>query len=358
MKITLEGPAFRDAMKTAAVLFDAEIEVLVTADAAAGTLVLESGRNGVYCKQSIEADVEEEGAIVLSCAHFSTLAFQEQLYLESDGKHIEFRSGKFKGTVAGSADGGAIEAQRPEKLFKVTATLPTDIFRSAVARVAFGSALPGAQAGIRVQAADKLTVSTTDQYRATLYKEDLAVHQAEFDILLQPVFLNTILGRIQDMEVGLGASRGTFRIRTLGLDVFHPAIQSKPEDIEEWITNGIDHSKRICAVTSTAEEFAQALREVSSIHMGALSYDTHVDCMIKGDKIHMRCTADHGSVTTSLALQKSDAEKFLTKLSSRYTMELMNLIKAGPIEIEFWADFILVSGLSGKFKGLIPTVAA
>lgn len=357
MKCTLEGSAFRDAMKTAAVLFDAEIEILATADSKLGKVVLEAGKNGVYCKQYVDSDVEEEGSIVLSCAHFSTLSLQDLMQFQSDGKTIEFKAGKFKGTVSGSADGGAIEAQRPDVTVKATTQLPTEVFKSAVGRVAFGSALPGAQAGIRIQAKDKLTVSTTDQYRATLYQEPLAVSQNDFDVLLQPSFLSTVLGRVQDSEVSLGASKGTFRLKTSNLDVYHPAIQSKPEDIEDWINTGIDYTTRQCLVTTTAEAFAQALREVSSIHMGALSYDTHVDCMVKGSKIHMRCTADHGSVNTSVDIT-SDCEKFLTKLSSRYTMEIMHLIKAGPISVEFWNDFILVKGLNEKFKGIIPTVAA
>lgn len=357
MKCTLEGSAFRDAMKTTAVLFDAEIDILATADSKSGKLILEAGRNGVYCKQYIEAEVEEDGFVVLACAHFSTLSLQERMHLQSDGKMIDFKAGKFKGTVAGSSEGGIIENQRPDSVVKATTTLPTEVFKSAVGRVAFGSALPGAQVGIRIQAKEKLVISTTDQYRATLYREPLAVQQKEFDVLLQPGFLSTILSRVQDTEVNIGASRGTFRIKTETLDVYHPAIQSKPEDIEEWITNGIDYGDKKCSINTTAEDFAQALREVSSIHMGALSYETHVDCMIKGSKVHMRCTADHGSVNTSLEVTTT-TDKFLTKLSSKYTMELMNLIKAGPIEIGFWNDFILISGLNEKFKGLIPTVAA
>lgn len=357
MKLTLEGSAFRDAVKTAAVLFEAEIDILATADSKNGKLILESGRNGVYCKQYIDADIEEDGFVVLACAHFSTLSMQERMLLQSDGKMIDFKAGKFKGTVAGSADSGAIESQRPGTVVKANTKLPTEVFKSSVGRVSFGSALPGAQLGVRIQAREKLTISTTDQYRATLYREPLAVHQKEFDVLLQPGFLNTILSRIQDPEVSIGASRGTFRIKTDSIDLYHPAIQSKPEDIEEWITNGIDYEAKKCSIITTAEEFAQALREVSSIHMGALSYDTHVDCMVKGNKVHMRCTADHGMVNTSLEVEAT-TDKFLTKLSSKYTMEIMNLIKSGPIEIGFWDDFILVSGLNEKFKGLIPTVAA
>jgi len=358
MKVTLEGSAFRDAMKTVAILFDAEAEVLATSDPTTGRLVLEAGRNGVYAKQALEANVEEAGQIVLSCAHFAQLSFSDQVYLEADGKHVSFKSGKFKGTVAGSSDGEAIEASRPEKAFKAKVVVPTDVFRSAVARISFGSALPGAQSGIRIQASDKLTLSTTDGFRATIFKEQLAVAQNEFDVLLQPAFLHTALSRVKDMEVGLGCFKGTFRMKTDILDIYHPAIQSPPDDIEEWITNGIDYEKRECVVQSTAEELSKVIREVSSIHMGAVAYDTYVDFLIKGGRVHLRCEADHGTAQTSLVLQSASVEKYMTKLSSRYALEMLNLVKAGDVEISFWDSFLLITGASGKFRALIPTVAA
>lgn len=358
MKVTLEGSAFRDAMKTAAILFDAEAEVLATSDPETGRLILETGRNGVYCKQALEANVEEAGQIVMSCAHFAQLSFSDQVYLESDGKHVAFKSGRFKGSVAGSADSEVIEASRPEKPFKAKVKVPTDVFKGAVSRVSFGSALPGAQAGIRIQAGEQLVLSTTDGYRATIFKENLAVAQTEFDVLLQPSFLQTVLSRVQEMEVSLGVFKGTFRLKTDVLDVYHPAIQTAPDDIDEWITNGIDYDKRACLLQTTVEDFSKAIREVSSIHMGAVAYDTYVDLLIKGNKAHFRCAADHGSAQTSLELVSVDVDKFVTKISSRYALEMLNLVKAGDVEIGFWDSFLLVAGASGKFKALIPTVAA
>lgn len=358
MKVTVEGEAFRDAMKTVAILFDAEAEVLATSDPTTGRLILEAGRNGVYAKQALDANVEEAGQIVIACAHFAQLSFAEQVYLESDGKHVAFRSGKFKGTVAGSADGAAIEASRIEKGFKAKVNLPTEVLRSAVSRVAFGSALPGAQAGIRIQASEHLTLSTTDGYRATIFREPLAVTQAEFDVLLQPSFLHTVLSRVKDIEVGLGVFKGTFRMKTDVLDVYHPAIQSTPDDIDGWITSNIDYDKRECIIKTTAEELSKVMREVSSIHMGAVAYDTYVDFLVKGNKAHLRCAADHGSAQTMLTLQASNVEKYMTKISSRYALEMLNLAKAGDIEISFWDSFLLITGASGKFRALIPTVAA
>ncbi len=358
MKVTLEGSAFRDAMKTVAVLFNAEAEVLATSDPTSGRLILEAGRNGIYCKQALDANVEEAGQIVLACAHFAQLSFSDQVTLVADGKHVSFKSGRFKGTVAGSSDGEEIEGSRPEKPFKAKVCVPTEVFKAAVSRVAFGSALPGAQAGIRIQAGEQLVISTTDGYRATLFKEDLAVPQTEFDVLLQPAFLHTVLSRVQDLETRLGVFKGTFRLKTDVLDIYHPAIQSTPDDIDEWISKGIDYDKRACLIKTTAEDLSKAIREVSSIHMGAVAYDTYIDLLIKGNRAHFRCAADHGSAQTSLGLVSADTDKFLTKISSRYALEMLNLAKAGDVEIGFWDSFLLISGVSGKFKALIPTVAA
>jgi hypothetical protein len=160
------------------------------------------------------------------------------------------------------------------------------------------------------------------------------------------------------MEVGLGVFKGTFRMKTDILDIYHPAIQSTPDDVDEWVTNGIDYAKRECLMQTTAEDMAKAIREVSSIHMGAVAYDTYVDMLVRADKAHLRCNADHGSAQTSLKLAGSDVEKYMTKLSSRYALEMLNLVKAGDIDVGFWNSFVLITGANDKFKALIPTVAA
>jgi len=358
MKITLEGTHFRDAIRTVAALFDAEAYALLTASEEAGSLIIEAGKNGVYCRQNVEANIEEEGQIVISVAHFLRMDFSDVLTLSVSGSSVSFKSGRTKGTIVASGDADGIEAQRPNKSFKASVALPTDILRGALSRIQLGSTLPGTQMAVRIQAGENLTLSTTDQYRAAIFKEKLALAQSEFDVLMQPAFLSSVLSRVQDGETCIGAHKGTFRLKTESMDVFHPAIQSSPEDIEDWIANGIDYDSLGCTVTTTVEELVQTLREVSAIHMGAIAYDTHIDCLIKGTKAHFRCVADHGSTQTSLGLESSTAEKFATKLSSKYMLELLNLVKAGEIEIKFWDTFLLVTGMSGKFRGLIPTVAS
>lgn len=358
MKVTVKGQDFREAMKTAAAVFDAEAEVLLTSDPAGNRLVIEAGRSGIYCKQFLAATVEEPGQIVVACAHLAHLSLEENVYLESDDKHVAFKSGKFKGTVAGSSDTEEIEASRPEKPFKARCAIPTDVFRSALSRVSFGQALPGTQAGIRIQASDKLTLSTTDGYRATIYKEDLAQAQTDFDVLIQPAFLQTILSRVKSPEVSMGVWKGTFRLKTDVFDIYHPAIQSASEDIEGWIANGIDYEKRECVCQTAVEDFSKAIKEVSSIHMGALAYDTYIDLLIKSGRAHFRSEADHGSAQTSFKLESVSTEKYTTKLSSRYALEMLNLARAGEVEVSFWDAFLLVVGAGGKFKALIPTVAA
>ena len=304
MKTTLEGQSFRDAIRTVAQLFDAEAYALLTADPESGRLIVEAGRNGIYCRQNIEANVEEEGQIVIAVAHFLRMDFQEILTLTVSSSKVTFKSGKMKGTVVASGDAEGIEAQRPAKSFKAPVSLPTDILRGAMSRIQMGSSLPGMQMAIRIQAGENLTLSTTDQYRAVVFKEKLAVAQKKFDILMQPAFLSSALSRVQDGETSIGAHNGTFRLKTDSLDVFHPAIQSDPEDIEDWIANGIDYDSMGCTIKTTAEEFTSALKEVSSIHTGAIAYDTHIDFLIKGNKAHLRCVADHGTAQTSLSSRK------------------------------------------------------
>jgi hypothetical protein len=355
MKAKLDAKPLRDAIKTSAVLLGPETNLLLTVEGDA--LIIESGSGGTYMKQILPADVEEEGHTVLAINYVQALKFDGVVTIEADQSQMHFKSGAFKGKVAAGGDKEEILDQRPLNPFEAKVALPAEVFKNAVRRVSFGNALPGAQVGIRVQVNDHLTVSTTDQFRATLFKEELAVEQEEFDVLLSPAFLQLVLGRIDDYEVNIGAHKGTFQVRTETLQVYHPTIQQEPEDIEGWINTGIDPSQKKGSIMTLAEDLSKSLVEVTSITAGSLDFDTYVDVLVKKKKMAFRCQADHGSSQSHLALEESDCRKHQTKLSSRYTLEMINLIKAGELEIEFWDDFILLSGFSGKFKGVLPTVA-
>lgn len=361
MHVNLEALPFLDAMKTFAVLFEGDIDVLAVADEDEGALILEAGRNGVYIKYRLEANIIEEGESALSCIHFTQLRFSRgaSVELQSDGKRMSFKSGKLKGKIACKASVDDIESQRPLTEFEAEIALPAEVFRTSVDRAAFTSALPNTTHGVRIQSGEDICISTTDHYRASLYKETLAVPQDEIDIILKPSFIQTVLSRAKDdLEIRIGAHKGIFKFETDTLELYHPTIQSEPEDIEAWIKEGIDYSARKCVVGTTVEDVTQVIDSASSIAVGSLGFDTHIDVLIKGQKLLVRVQADHGDAQSSMKLSSSDAKKHVTKLSSRYVLEMLRLVKAGDMEIGFWDDFIMLQANSGKFTALIPTIAA
>lgn len=361
MHAILEALPFRDAMKTFAVLFEADIDVLVAADDDVGALVMEAGRGGVYVKQTLEANIQVEGEVVLNCTHFTQLRLSKDstLELKLEGNRMSFKAGRLKGKIACSPEMEDIESQRPIEEFDANISLPAGAFKNSVSRAAFTSALPNVTHGVRIQAGDELKVSSTDHFRATFYREMLAIAQDEIDVLLKPSFIQTLLSRIDDLEVSIGAQRGIFKLTTETLEIYHPAIQLEPEDIEEWIKNGIDYSARKCLITTTVEGMTQVIDEASSIAVGSLGFDVHIDCLVKGKKLLVRVTADHGAAQSFMKLEDSDAtEKHLVKLSSRYLLEMLRLIKAGDLKVGLWKDFVMLQSNADKFTALIPTIAA
>lgn len=360
MHAILEALPFRDAMKTFAVLFESDVDVLVTADKDAGAIIVEAGRGGVYLKQTIEANVQTEGEVVLSCMHFTQLRFGKDatLDLQLVDNRLAFKSGRLKGKIACSPEADDIEAQRPLEEFEAEIALPAEVFKNSVARATFTSALPNVTHGVRIQAGDMLKVSATDHFRATLYKEELAIAQDEIDILLKPAFIQTLLSRVNDYEVAIGAQKGIFKLATDTLEIYHPVIQSEPEDIEEWIEQGVDYNARKCLVSTTVEDLTQVIDEASSISVGSLGFDVHIECLIKDKKLLVRVKADHGAAQSYMRLLESDAKnKHLTKLSSRYLLEVLRLIRAGDLKVGFWDDFIMLQSNADKFTALIPTIA-
>jgi DNA polymerase III sliding clamp (beta) subunit (PCNA family) len=346
-------------MKTFAVIFESDIDVLATADDDEGTLVVEAGRGGVYLKQTLEANIQVEGEVVLSCAHFTQLRFGKEATLEMklDNNRLSFKAGRLKGKVVCSPGIDDIESQRPLKEFDAEIALPAEVFKNSVSRATFTSAIPNATHGVRIQAGEELKISTTDHYRATLYREELAVGQDDIDVILKPSFVQTLLSRVEDIEVAIGADRGMFKLTTDSLEIYHPVIQLEPEDIEEWIKEGIDYSARKCLVTTTVEDLTRVIDEASSI-AGSLGFDVRIECLVKGKKLLVRVNADHGTAQSHMKLQGSDAkEKHLTKLSSRYLLEMLRLVKAGDLNVGFWDDFVMLQANADKFTALIPTIA-
>lgn len=357
MKATLESAPFKDAMKTIAVLFDAETELLVTASADAGSIAVETGNGGVYFKQTIEANVEEDGDFVIGVQHFLQMRMQSNLEMECDKRNLSFRSGTLKGTLSVSVKKDKIENQRPVNPFDAVIELPTELFKAAVTKVNFGSALPGASAGIRIQASDVLKTSTTDEFRAALFREKLAVSQDEFDVILKPSFVTTLLSRVELAAVRVGARKGIFKLETDTMEVYHPAIQRDIEDIEAWIQNGIDYNARSCLIKAETEELVRAISEAASIAVGVTSYDVHLDTLVKSDKLLFKCKTKQGSAQSSLALAESDTDKHVARLSSRYLLDMLNLVKVGELEIGFWPEFLLIRAFSGKFSAMLPTIS-
>lgn len=358
MHLTLEADNFRNAMRTAAQLFGAEIDVLLTADDQAGRLYVEAGYQGVYMKASFAAEVHAPGSAVVPVQHVTQLKFTDKMELTLNGPQLSFKAGRFKGALNVGADSSKIESQRPIEEFKAKVALPAEVLKNAVSRANFGAALPGTGQGLRIQAGEDLKVSTTDHYRATLFKEKLAVPQPNLDVLLKPSFVQTILGRLEDFEICVGSRKGTFLIKTDTIEVYHPVIQTEPEDIEAWLAEGIDYNARKCEITTQVEALSEAISEATSITASSNSFETHLNIMIKGNKMVIKVTADHGTAQSSLQLDESDAEKHVTKLSARYTFEILNLVKAGDLTVGFWDNFILLTANSGKFSATIPTIAS
>jgi len=335
----------------------AEVDVLLTA-VESGFLRIEAGANSSYVYNTLPAKVAAKGRVVIPIQRLIGLPLREELKLTASSSELSFKTGSFTGTLKASSDVDRVIAQRPLKKFKPTVHVPTEVFKDALSRVSLGSSLPGAQLGVRVQVGEDLTLSTTDQYRAVIYKDELALAQTELDVLLHPDFLHGAMSKILSPEVGMGVHKGVFHLSTDTVSIYHPSIQQQPEDIEDWMDNGIDYSKKECTVTVSCDRLSKNIREVSAVQLGSLAYDTHFDLLIKGQLAHLRCKSDHGSTKSSVELFRSNATKTITKLSSKYTLEMLHLIRAGDSDISFWSDFILLEGHEGKFRGLIPTVAA
>lgn len=359
MEFKVNAHQFKEVMKTFALILNPECALYVKASSD-DHISVESGGRGIYIKALIEAEVNSHGEAGVGCDRFSNIRLKkgDTLHVKASDREMKFSSGSLQGKLMCKPTEEDIVNMRPVEEFPAKIRVAADHLRHAVSSSTFVGALPTSRNGIRIQAADKLKVSTTDQYRATLFREDLAFTPVgEIDVLLNPGFIQTALARIKTPELSLGLHNGTFQISSEVLTIYYPTIQMEPQDIEGWIDSGIDPEECRCTVKTTAEDFIQVIDEASSIRTGALGFDIHFDLLIKGTKMVSRVSTPHGDALSSIDLVESDSEKHVTKLSSRYMLEMLNLIKKGPITVKFWDNYLTISALDGTYTSVVPTIA-
>lgn len=353
MKLTTSTEALKRAMVSVQALLT-EHQVILRADPDAGALIIEAGQNGIYLKQQIPASVSEAGEVVINSTYLSALQLSDKIELTMKNKtSLKFTSGSMTGNLETHQDTHQIVDQRPLEDIPIQVHISKDIITKAIAKANFNSPLQQTLEGLRIKLDDHLAVSITDSFRACLYREKLPFHKSSLDFVIKPSVISLAISKIEEPEVWIGIQKGTIKVASPSFEFYHPTIQTEPTDVEGWLKD-MDRSSKVGEITSNVQDILKTFTAVTSI-TGNSASDVKLTCTFNGNQLDVETGAAHGSAKASLQLSDSTCRNHKTMLHSKYTTELLSMIKDGVVNIELYDDFIIMMSGEGKCTSIVPT---
>jgi len=353
MKLTLSSDLLKKSMASVQALLT-EHQVLLTADPENNLLVVEAGNGGLYLKQMLNAQVEEAGFVVLNSSYISTLKLVGSVELKTAaGNTLAFTSGKLSGKLETHQSCQKIIDQRPDTNIDIQVQLSKDMLSRAIAKTNFSAIMAASQEGLRIKVDENLTLSTTDQWRLSLYKDNLPMKRNTIDFLIKPEVIAAAVSKIEEQEVWLGLHKGIIKIASPSFEFYHPTIQTEPTDIEGWLKD-LDPNDKLCEVSSKTSDILELISGVSSIISGS-NQEVKITCIIQGKQLKVEVGATHGSAKGEMTLEESDADKHQVLLSCKYTLEMLSLLKDGDVKIAFYEPYIILMSGDGRCTSVVPT---
>lgn len=357
MKISINSAEIKHATAAVNSLIE-EHQILLYTDKQKDCLIMEAGQNGVFLKQKIPATIFAEGELVINSSYLSSLKLSESLDLTATTPTtLKFKSGKLSGTLETHQASQVIKDQRPLVTIDTPIHISKDILAKAIHRTNFSSGLVQTQEGLRVKIDTHIALSTTDQYRVALYKEEMPLKNEGIDFVIKPSTIALAVSKIKEPEVWIGLHKGTIKLASPTFEFYQPAIQTEPTDVEEWLKD-LDPNDQLGEIVVDIKNLLNTIQEVTSIcGSGSSVNDVRLKCKVTNKNMVIAVNTPHGNAETGLDLDESDIsfQEFL--LHNKYTLEMLSLIKEGTIKAAVYDSFIVLRALEGKCISVIPTMS-
>ncbi len=352
MRVSLKSKPLKNAMAAVQEMFPEQQQALLTA--VDGKFTAEAGGGGSYLKLTLAAEIMDDGEVLVDSNHLRSLDLNEFVELELEDTSLKFKSEKLKGKIATLTKVDAIYDARPLQTIETPVRINKDIVKRAVDGTNFPVALAQTQEGLRVKIDTHLTVTTTDQFKASLHKEALPFEMTSFDVVMKPTLLLSALNKIPEQEIWLGERRGTLHLESPTFSMYHPTIQAEPSDVEGWL-DSLKESDPICTVEVPLKELLGTIKSVSSILSGS-GFDTKFQCQVTDKEIRLLLADQHGSASSTVALTSSNAsDTHDVSLVCKYTIDMLSLLKAADIKLHFWPDHVVAESPTGAV--VLPTAS-
>jgi len=356
MKIELNSTKLKKSFQTIQTILG---EQNVFISAGSDKFYAEASNGAIYLKLIIsDVTVKEAGFAAITSKYVTNLKLNESVKLEAQNNKLKFFSGNIKGSIDLNQDTSSINTFRPSKEIPVAVRLPKVVLDRAIQKTGLSNALVASNDGLRLHFDEYITATATDEFRATLYKDQLPFAVKNLSVIVNPSLIGQIVSKIDDPEIGVGVENDIVHIKSLSMDCYIPSIQIEIQDVEEWVSS-IDQDTKICSVSTEVEKLHKLVVATSSIVTEKVTDSSvSLSLSIKGKELDMKVVSSHGEADATMTLDDvTGMEEHNVCLSNKYTTEMLHLLKSGKITIDFFENYVIVITEDGKSIYVMPVVA-
>ena len=348
MKITVNTRPLKDALRTIDMIFaksqmkPAEgILAIITAED--GVMYIEASNQGLWVRSKLLLEeMEEAGKVAVNVTNLQKIKFSAKTTdLHKVGRRLNFRS-RIKGSLDIVQESQVEVSEREE--IDIDFTISTTALIRGVKSTGFTPTnLEKHLSAKLVQEDEEFALMLNDSMRIALFKTDVDVENADkMEIVVPLGFLIAIANRADQTKLRVGSSETAIRVSTDFLEVYHPLKQEELPDVIAYLQMVEGSNKPKAKIAINCPAMVECMKNVSSIVSGSMDFQQR-----------MRVTVDREAMTATLLMKSKigEAEEsfpvefieeldedFKVELSTKFSMEFLNLIKLGTVTITVYED--------------------
>jgi len=250
------------------------VEILITADADKEALSLEAICRDVYVRHWIDAEIVEQGVVVVDSQHIRNLKFgNANAAFELKRNALLVRSGRFQASLETLPSGDDITDSRPGKPEDINGdvVVRSDALIQAIHRIAlaphYGGWLPMKITIQEDEEGHQISSITADELRAACYDGSIEVTKgSEIEILASSAYLLNMITKFEG-SVRIVTTPRTLVLKSKTLEIRLPMLTEEeayfPEPYE--LLEELKGQPKLMMVAIAADDMLQGIQQLKSL---------------------------------------------------------------------------------------------
>jgi len=337
-------------------------------------LTLEINSNGLHIKKKVAAKVSEEGKMLVNSSILAGLPKQRSLtveYNESQSR-FQFEAGRTKGLLDTIQNGNFDVAP----MFTVEAThdLAAKTLHKLFSNVAYKARTESKSASLNTPKLTcriwtkgaELFMSSQDSFCASRSNVTLPKELGELDVKFYRVFFDHVMSSVKNDTIKMGVSERGFRIITDDLDITHPSVSIRCDDIGAWVEEQKVQKPIEAIIIFKADQARDSISETLSITNAATSSereDGRIYVKLKNNNSVAKLNSEisFGKTDSSFELVECNVlgenQMLPVSLSGKILSNFLDILGTASVRATIWKAFILLENIESDTFYIMPTLS-